>query len=327
MPSPRHPVLDLLFARAASRSRPGRRQDDYKLGLAIEGGGMRGVVSAGMACALERLDLLEAFDAVYGASAGAVNGAFFVARQAVYGTPLYWENINNRRFINYLRLGSGNPVLSLDFLLGHVMVNEKTLDWQAALAGPVPLKAVAVSLEPMEAVLLTAFGSRGELFDALRASATIPLVAGPPTEIGRRRYIDGGMLEPLAFKSALEDGCTHVLVFPTLPAGEIRFHNPLLTEPIVSRALERVAPGLSRPYRTRRKRYLADYERLAEATLRPHGPPHLFAIRPHESNSRVHWFERRRRNLEEGALAGMEAVFLALVGDPREDLWPEGWAG
>lgn len=41
-----------------------------KIALAIEGGGMRGCVAAGMAAAISELGLLESFDAVYGASAG-----------------------------------------------------------------------------------------------------------------------------------------------------------------------------------------------------------------------------------------------------------------
>lgn len=288
---------------------------------------MRGVVSAGMACALERLGLLDAFDAVYGASAGAINGAFFVARQTLYGTPLYWEDINNRRFINYLRLVSKIPVLSLDFLLDHVMVREKVLDWRAVIDSPVALKPVAVSLERLEPVLLTGFRSRSELFESLRASASIPIVTGPPTAIGAGRYIDGGMMEPLSYKAAVTDGCTHVLVFPTLPAGRVRFRNPVLTDPIVMTALELVKPGLSRAYRRRRRRYVEDYRRLTEATLLPTEPPFLFAVRLDAEAGEIHWFERRRRRLEAGALAGMESAFHALLGHAARELWPEAWSG
>ena len=53
---------------------------------------MRGIVSAGMVTALEHLALRDVFDAVYGASAGAMNGAYFVAGQAAYGTTIYYEN-------------------------------------------------------------------------------------------------------------------------------------------------------------------------------------------------------------------------------------------
>jgi predicted acylesterase/phospholipase RssA len=62
----------VLATRARAGSRPGARQDGFRVALAVEGGGMRGTISAGMALALDELGLVTAFDAVYGASAGAI---------------------------------------------------------------------------------------------------------------------------------------------------------------------------------------------------------------------------------------------------------------
>eukprot|EP00956_Cyclotella_meneghiniana_P011304 scaffold15922_cov66-Cyclotella_meneghiniana.AAC.5 len=78
-----HPVLSLIKERAMSNSTPGDRppSDNAHLALAIEGGGMRGAVSAGMAAALSTLDLLDTFDSVLGSSAGAIIGAYLVSRQ------------------------------------------------------------------------------------------------------------------------------------------------------------------------------------------------------------------------------------------------------
>jgi hypothetical protein len=45
LPPPDHPVLELLRRRLAEGSVPGRRRDGFKLGLAVEGGGMRGIVT------------------------------------------------------------------------------------------------------------------------------------------------------------------------------------------------------------------------------------------------------------------------------------------
>ena len=44
---PLHPVVKVLAERAMSGSVPGKRTDPYKIGLVIQGGGMRGVISAG----------------------------------------------------------------------------------------------------------------------------------------------------------------------------------------------------------------------------------------------------------------------------------------
>ena len=74
-----HPVLELLAARAERAGQDGSATDGACLALAIEGGGMRGVVSAGMTAAIELLGLTACFDLVVGTSAGALNGAGLLA--------------------------------------------------------------------------------------------------------------------------------------------------------------------------------------------------------------------------------------------------------
>jgi hypothetical protein len=60
----RHPVLEAVWERARSGSKPGQRRDAYRIALAIEGGGLRGSVTAGMASAVTHLGLADAFDMV-----------------------------------------------------------------------------------------------------------------------------------------------------------------------------------------------------------------------------------------------------------------------
>ena len=52
-----HQVLQLIKERYDSFSTPGNRMDNFTLALAMEGGGMRGCVSAGMAAAIASLGL------------------------------------------------------------------------------------------------------------------------------------------------------------------------------------------------------------------------------------------------------------------------------
>src|SRR3954467_1973124 len=58
-----HPVI------AALRERPA----GGRIAVVVEGGGMRGAVSGGMALGLDELGLAGAFDAAYGSSAGTLN--------------------------------------------------------------------------------------------------------------------------------------------------------------------------------------------------------------------------------------------------------------
>jgi predicted acylesterase/phospholipase RssA len=48
---------------------------------------MQGIISAAMLMQLSVLGLRNTFDAVYGASAGAISGAYFVAGQVRIGSP------------------------------------------------------------------------------------------------------------------------------------------------------------------------------------------------------------------------------------------------
>ncbi len=49
--------MELALERARTGSRPGNRTDGCRLGLVVEGGGMRGCVSAGSLMALYQLGL------------------------------------------------------------------------------------------------------------------------------------------------------------------------------------------------------------------------------------------------------------------------------
>jgi hypothetical protein len=68
-PAAPHEVLRALAARRRAGSQAGARDDGLRIALAIEGGGMRGVISAGMALALDELGLVPAFDAASAISA------------------------------------------------------------------------------------------------------------------------------------------------------------------------------------------------------------------------------------------------------------------
>ncbi len=78
-----HEVLKVIQERFRTNSLPGARafNDTAQLALSIEGGGMRGAVSAGMASAIACLGLCNCFDQIYGSSAGSIIGAYMVSRQ------------------------------------------------------------------------------------------------------------------------------------------------------------------------------------------------------------------------------------------------------
>ncbi len=76
-----HPVV------AALRERP----VGSRVALVVEGGGMRGAVSGGMALGLDELGLAGAFDAAYGSSAGTLNAMWLVSGRVRDGIPTWTD--------------------------------------------------------------------------------------------------------------------------------------------------------------------------------------------------------------------------------------------
>src|SRR4051794_6261965 len=124
-------TIGLLKERAELVQRGIRPADGRKIGLIVEGGAMRGVISCAALQGLEELGMTHVFDEVYGASAGAVNAAYFLAGQAGYATTIYYQTINTTRFIRRMW---HRQVVDLDELFESVVGRERPLHTDKVLA-------------------------------------------------------------------------------------------------------------------------------------------------------------------------------------------------
>lgn len=299
-------LLDRRDTAAGPRSR--------RVALAIEGGGMRGVVAGGMVSALDDLGLLTAFDVVYGASAGAIVGAYFVAGQARYGTRIFSEDINNRQFIDPRRMWRGEPAVSVDFLLDEVCNHGKRLAADRVLSAPVPLRVTASSVDRHRTVVLGDFPDRSALIEVLRCSARIPFFAGPPVEYGGERLLDALLYEPIPFGTAAAEGATDIVVLLTRPGGMPAAPRWAMDRLLIGRYLRRLNPKLAADFRTWPVRYAATLERIAAAASSGQ-PVRCLPIRPAPGEAAVGSMETDRAKLVAGAAAGHAAV-MAAFGHP-----------
>ena len=297
-----HAVLDAL------RDRP----EGARIALAIEGGGMRGAVSAGMAIALDELGLTDAFDAVYGASAGALNGVWLLSGNPSDGLRPYADPALIRQYIRRSNALRGRPVVDTAHLVDHLYEHVLPLRFDRVLAHRARFHPLATEVETGRAAdLAPSIRDRASLKLALRASTALPLLAGPSVTIEGRRYLDAGLAESIPFHAALAAGATHVLV--------LRSRRPQDAErpSRVSRAL--VGTLLRRLGEPVRHGYLDRARRLAEddALLDRHGAdatlaPAMLAIRPPTDSPRVSRLESDAGVIRAGLEAGRGAAFAAL---------------
>lgn len=227
-----HPVLQALQQRIKDGSTPGNRSDNIKIGLAVEGGGMKGVISAGAVGALLDLGMYDCFDSVYGSSAGAMNLTYFLAKQPE-GIAAYEEDLVDGRFLDITRLpktkksarlmGSKygrKPVMDVGYLVDEVMdagVTGRGLNFGNVLSSRLDFQIVATSLDTLTPVILgSPFKDKIDLKRSLKASAAVPLFAGSkPVKHRGQRLVDAAVMEPVPVCAAGADGCTHVLVLLT----------------------------------------------------------------------------------------------------------------
>jgi len=284
---PVHEVLRVLGERARAGSLPGSRDDGLRVALAIEGGGMRGTISAGMALALDELGLVSAFDAVYGASAGAITGAWLLSRPQ--GLRGWTEPAYARAFIRRSALLRGRPVADIRALIEELYQTTFPMDFAAVLASPVEFHPLATDAATGQSTDLRPLcGSPAELRLALRASAGLPLLAGPPVQLDGRRFYDAGLSESVPYRTALAHGATHVLVLrsrreaattattataataATGPDGR----GPARSARMIARtALRRETPALRAAFLGRDARLADDDRRLADYQSAPPAAP------------------------------------------------------
>lgn len=312
---PGHPVLRLLRDRRSISSKPLSRTDGARFGLAVEGGGMRGVVSASMLVALADFGFSDAFDVVYGCSSGAVNGAYFLAGgDTWYPASIYHDDLTTRRFLDARRLLAGRPPLNLDYAFGVVIDQLKPLDYQRVIDSTIPLRIAITLVDEIRTLVPEDLASGRDLRAALLASAWLPPgVHGTATFRGQRA-IDGGLLTALPFWLAEADGCTHILSLSTRPMPTAPRHPSVLNK-YMARHLEGISPGLGRAYSTAINRMLSDEMRLRHMRVSPPaGPPYILDLAPLPESPAVKRHELHREPLLAAARAAYEVMFAALEG-------------
>ncbi|ALE72130.1 patatin [Pseudonocardia sp. EC080610-09] len=275
-------VLALLERRRTAGRGAGAHADDHRLALVVGGGGMRGAYAGGMVHALEAAGLAGCFDEVWGSSAGAFVGTALVLGHGADASRIFCDDMASREFIDPRRCGTRRPMVSLDHLLDHILVESKPTDWSSLVTSPVPLHVLVTRASDLSAHVLTGLPDGHAWKSAMRATAAIPLLAGPPVRIGDDDWIDGSVSDPLPVARALRGGATHVLALMTRTVDELVATPADARAPLWARSLDRLAPGLGRMAQDA-SRHGECLSLLTDAAHPDRAGAHLLTLAPHTS--------------------------------------------
>lgn len=204
----------------------GKEPKQEKTALIVEGGGMRGVLSAGSLLAIDLMGYGNAFDEVYASSAGAVNVAYILSKQGELGIRIYFEDICNSRFINPLRL---HKIVDVDYVYDQVITHVKPLDIEAVRNARTNFFVTLTHAESGRPVFKSVKDPSIPLIQLLKASSALPILYNKVVKIGGVSYFDGGLAKTVPILNAIENGCKNILVLLTNPVEyESKQPNPFL---------------------------------------------------------------------------------------------------
>ncbi len=201
------------------------------IGLALSGGGAKGMAHIGVLRALEENNIKV--DYIAGTSMGAVVGALYSIGYSVDDIEKYLKQINweavltneiprdrlgfldrstEEKYLLSFKITENSIDLPNAFNYGFNMLKE--LDYLTQSVHnqrdfsqfKIPFSAVATDLETGEAMVF----EEGNLAEVLRASAAFPSVFSP-YEINGHLYVDGGVTNNLPIDVLKEKGVTHII--------------------------------------------------------------------------------------------------------------------
>jgi predicted patatin/cPLA2 family phospholipase len=158
----------------------------------------------------------ETFDEVYATSAGGVNAAYFLSGQGSLGITVYFDDINNFRFINPFRL---SKIADVDFVYDYIVPKVKTLDEQAIRQGRAKFFLSVTEAETGRNVLLETQQCSEPVSAMLKASSALPVLYNRVVILNNIPYVDGGLSDVLPIDQAIRRGCTDILVLLSKPSN------------------------------------------------------------------------------------------------------------
>ena len=214
------------------------------VGLVLEGGGMRGLYTCGvLECFMEN-DLY--FNYVIGVSAGACNAASYISRQLGRNEKVIIGFIKDWRYMSVRNLILSKSYFGMDFIFDEIPNKHVPFDFETFYKSPGVFLVGTTDCQSGKPMYLNK-DDLGEQFQALRASASLPMLS-PIVNYKGFELLDGGISDSIPIKKSITDGNTKNIIVLTRNKGyrknpgkfnallKLKYKNyPLLIETMLDR--------------------------------------------------------------------------------------------
>lgn len=241
------------------------------VGMVLEGGGMRGLYTAG---ALDRmLDEEIKVNGMVTVSAGALFGINYASQQRGRALRYNKDYINDKRYISIRNLLTTGNIVSKEFAYYTVPFELDIFDEEAFKKSGIDFFVTVTNVEtgePEYVLIERPF----EQMEALRASGSMPFVS-KMIENNGQKYLDGGVSDSIPIRKAQELGYEKLIVILTRP---LDYRKTKASERFINlfyRKHPRFAERLKNRHHT--------YNETVEEIIRLEEAGEVFVIRPSQT--------------------------------------------
>jgi len=180
-------------------------------GLVLEGGGMRGIFTAGVLDFFLENDI--SFDSCIGVSAGACHAASYLCGQKGRARRVATEYLNDKRYCSVQSLLTTGDLFGEEFVYHELPEQLDKIDAGFFRQNPCRFQAAVTNCISGEAEYPDINDIIADV-DIIRASSSLPFLARM-VDIGGKPYLDGGIADAIPVRRLQEQGCEKIVVVLT----------------------------------------------------------------------------------------------------------------
>lgn len=188
-------------------------------GLVLEGGGMRGLYTAGVLRYLMEQDIYLPY--TIGVSAGACNGSSYIARQIDRNYMANIDYVSHPEYLSYKRFLKKRELFGMDFIFDKIPNELVPFDLKAFCEAKEQFVVGVTDCVTGEPVYYRKEQLTKDVTTILRASSSIPFFA-PVISYDGRMLLDGGVADPIPIQKSQADGNTKNIVVLTGNKGYMK---------------------------------------------------------------------------------------------------------
>lgn len=239
-----------------------------KIGLVLEGGGMRGLYTAGILDAM--LDKNFQVNGIIGVSAGALFGVSYVSKQRGRSLRYNQKYASDPRYMSFKSLITTGNFVNKDFAYYELPLKLDIFDEESFSKSKTDFYATVTNVETGKPEYLKIINATIQI-EELRASSSLPFCS-KIVKINDKLYLDGGISDAIPVEKCLEMGYDKVIVITTRPLN----YRKTKSNQLLPKIFYHRYPNFVKAINTRYQRYNDTLDQLQELEKQNK----IFVIRP-----------------------------------------------